>query len=216
LNEHYVASLSLKKGFRVKDFESIDELELAAGEKGACLRLANKYLVEKSALVDARDTFATALEEKTKFPFLMVTRTKKKADGTVETIEEVDETEVQYINRFRKAILAGKFEHISFPRNEDALEDALQLFADSLGVFAADAKRPERQPGRSRIPKWILERVTVIFNNGTQERWWEVMRKENIPINEPTGERVKDEVALAWAIKTRKERQDAEEAGRYA
>ncbi len=214
--EHYVASLGLKKGFRVKDYESATELDNAAGEKGKTLSLANKYLVEKVALVEGRDTFATKLNEATGFPFLVVTKTKKKTDGTVETTEEVDETEVQYVNRFRKAVMGGTFVAKGFPLTEEALEARLQDFADELGAFVADAKRAERLPGRSRLPKWILERVTVIFNNGTAHRWWEVMKSEGVPIDEMTGERARDEVALAWAIKERKDRQDAEEANRYA
>src|SRR6266487_5071322 len=214
--EHYVDSLGLKRGLRVKDYESTDELERAAGEKGACLRIANKYLVEKSSLVDGRDKFAEELEKKTKFGFLMKSVTKKRSDGTVEKVEEIDETEAQYVARFRKAVLSGDFTHQAFPKDEKGLEEALQTFADSLGAFPCDAKRPERQPGRSKIPKWILERVTVIFNNNTQARWWEIMAKENMPIDPLTGERTRDEVALAWAIKERKDRQDKEEQNRYA
>lgn len=214
--EHYVASLGLNKGLRVKDYESINELETAAGEEGACLRFANKYLTEKSALPAGRDKFAEELEKKTGFPMKMNVTEKKKSDGTIERVETPDWTEVQYIAQFRKAVLSGTFEHVAFPKEEKLLEDALQNFADSLGVFPADAKRPERKAGTSRFPGWIKERAKMIFDNGTHPRWWEIMKKEGVPIDELTGTREDDEIALCRAIKERHERSVAKEARQYA
>lgn len=213
---HYVPSLGLNKGLLVKDYESLDELEKAAGEEGACLRFANKYLIEKSALPTGRDKFAEELEKKTGFKMPVNKTTKKKPDGSVEEIETPALTEVQYIAAFRKAILSGTFEHVAFPKEEKLLEDALQNFADSLGAFPADAKRPERKPGLSRFPGWIKERAKLIFDNGTFPRWWEKMREEGIPIDELTNNREDDEVALCRAIKERHERSVAKEAKQYA
>lgn len=212
---HYIPSLGLNKGLLVKDYESIDELEKASGEKGSCLRFANKYLCEKSALPTGRDKFAEELEKKTGFPMKMDV-TESTVNGQVKRTETPAWTEVQYIANFRKAILSGTFEHISFPREEKLLEDALQTFADSLGAFAADAKRPERKPGTSRFPGWIKDRAKTIFDNGTHPRWWEIMKSESIPIDDLTGTREDDEIALCRAIKERHERSVAKEARQYA
>jgi hypothetical protein len=164
--------------------------------------------------VDFRDRFAEELEGATEFKMTVKTEVKKKADGTTETIETPAESEVQYVNRFRKAVLEGTFTHPRFPK--DSLEDALQSFADTLGAFQADAKRPERVAKPKTPPKWIMERVVTIFNNGTQARWWDVMAKESIKINPLTGDKEKDKISLAWAIRERENRRELEEAKQYA
>lgn len=213
--EHYVPSLGLLRGLRVRDFESITELETAANEKGACLRIANKYLVEKTSLVDGRDKVAEELEKLTGFP--MVVNKTVKADGSV--TETPGETEVQYLARFRKAVLAGDL--VNDPKvhprfNKDNLEEALQYFADSLGTFDADAKRQERGPRQVKIPKWITERVETIFQNGTTLRWWDIMQQEAIPIPPLNGDQTKDKLALALAIRERQARRELEESKKYA
>ncbi len=214
--EHYVASLSLNRGLRVLDYATVDELEAAAGEKGACLRFGNKYLVEKSALVVGRDKVVEELEKLTGFPMKMAVRVKKKPDGTEEKVETPDWSEAEYVNNFRRAILSGSFVHELFPADSKTLEEKLQSFVDSLGAFPCDAKRPERQRGTTRFPQWVKDRVKVIFDNGTQSRWWDVMAKENIAIEPLNGDRAKDEIALCRAIKERETRRELEEAKRYA
>lgn len=227
--EHYVASLGLLRGCRVKDYESVTELETAAQEPGCCLRFSNKYLAEKSSLVDFRDKFTEELEKRTKFPWPMKVVEKRRSDGSIEKVEEPALTEVQYINLFRKNVLNGSYrvDHQLMPlendqsangeiKDEKVLEEALQALADSLGPFVADAKRPERVAKEKRPGKIIMERVKVIFDNGTQSHWWNVMKKEEVPIGIQTGDRAKDELALAWAIKEREERKAKEEALKYA
>ncbi len=214
--EHYCPSLSLKRGLRVKDYESIDELENAANEKGACLRVANKYIVEKSALVTGRDTFATKLEEKTGFKMRVTVKEKKKTDGTTERIEEPSETEVQYVTRFRKAVLDGTFTHQAFPNEENALEEALQTFADSLGAFVASVKPPEPTSAKPKISKWIAERVAIILQNGTQEKWWSIMQNEGIPIEPLSEDKEKNALTLSLAIKEREARREMEESRKYS
>jgi hypothetical protein len=208
--EKRVPCLGLKLGVRVLDFATVEELENEAGERGAALRLANKYLVEKSALVDARDRIAEAVYEATAFP--MLTASKKKSDGTV--VEEVTETEVQYLARFRKAVLAGDIRVNGF--NKDTLEDDLQMLVDKLGAFKADAKRPERGPAKPKLGKWLTERATLIFQNGTQLRWWDIMAREQVPIGPLSGDKEKDIVTLALAIREREARREAEEQKKYA
>lgn len=213
--EHYVASLGLLRGARVRDYESTDEIDSAAGERGTALRFANKYLIEKGALVDFRDRFAVELEKQTGFKMLVKKETKTKADGSKEVVEAPGETEVQYINRFRKAVVNGEFSHPL--ATKDNLEDDLQRFADSLGPFTADAKKPERVAKPKAPPKWVVERVTTIFANGTQQRWWDIMTKEGVPI-EPydPADMDKNKASLAVAIRERQARREAEEAKQYA
>ena len=209
--EHYVSSLGLLRGLRVRDFESVTELETAAGEKGACLVLANQYLVEKTSLVNGRDKMANALEEKTGFAMIVIET--KKEDGSV--VETPGETQLKYISRFRKAVLSGEF--ISPFFNKDNLEESLQALADSLGTFDATAKRVDRVAGgKIKIPKWINERVETIFQNGTQLRWWDIMTKENVPIASLNGDQAKDKLALALAIRERETRRELEESKKYA
>jgi len=213
--EHYVSSLGLLRGLRVRDFESVDELETTAGEKGACLRIANKYLVEKTSLVDGRDKMAEELEKLTGFEMVMIKTTKD--NGTV--TETPGESEVQYVARFRKAVLAGELVNNPnvHPRfTKDNLEESLQSFANSLGAFDADAKRQERGPKQIKIPKWINERVETIFNNGTQLRWWDIMTREQVPIDKINGDQAKDKLALALAIRERESRRELEESRKYA
>jgi hypothetical protein len=215
--DHYVPSLGLLRGLRVRDYESLLELETAGlPEKDVALRFANKYLVEKSALPTGRDTFVEELIKLTGFPMKMEVTYKSKGNGEKTKVETPAWSEVQYMANFRKQILAGTFEHPRFPNDEKLLEEALQVFADSLGPFVCDAKRPERKPGTSKIAGWIKERVKIIFDNSTQARWWGTMIDESIPIEPLSGEREKDEVSLMLAIKEREARKEAKEAVKYA
>src|SRR5436190_15821892 len=116
--EHYVPSLGLLRGLRVRDYESTKELEDASGEVGTCLRFANKYLVEKSALPTGRDKFVEELIKLTGFAMLMTVTYKTKSNGEKEKVETPAWSEVQYTAQFRKAILSGTFEHSQFPKDE--------------------------------------------------------------------------------------------------
>lgn len=215
MKETYIDSLGLLKGARVGLFDTTAELDASAGRENAGLDYANKYLAEKGSLVDFRDAFGEKLVTLTGVAMLSRTVTKKYKDGTEEQVDEITETEREYVNRLRKMALAGEL--ADWPTTKDEVEAKLQAVADELGVFNVDASKPVRAEGsKSKQPgKLALQAAENIFKGG-QDRvgfWWQKLNDENIVLPALTGDAAVDTRNLARGIK---EREDRRKAAEYA
>lgn len=218
MHEEYIDSMGLNSGLRIGLFDSIEELDNAAGKTGATLAFANQTLGEKDGLVAGRKAFSKTLNERTSFPFVMGTREKQDPNDKTKkiTVEVRNETDKDYVDRFRDAILSGTFTHADFPADEAKLEAALQSLADSLGVFNVDPKAAVRV-GKAKLPsKNALAGADNIIKNNAQEIWVKKFTKEKIAFENfqavaadgATPEEVgavaeKNRLALAWAIQHR-------------
>ncbi len=171
MKTEYVDSLGLKSGFRVTGYSTVDEITKAAGKDDVIVDVINKYLRQKGALVDARDVFIEKLEKETGFK--PVTRVDKRTrDGKEESVTVWDETEGEYLGRFRSAILKAEFRHPKYPAEKDALENALQALADTCGdegttppAFVLDIRVPERVRKAKELPKWAQQAVESIYSD---------------------------------------------------
>ena len=154
----YVSSLGLPKGFKIREYESIDEILKDGGkelvdypEKGQKMErlavVANQLLHQKDGLVQGRTELACWVEYVAKFPWLTKQVTKKQ-DGKDVAVTEYLETEGKYIDRFITAVAEGK---ATFPglklagtnveQNEAAVLGAIQSLIDNpVPAVGADGK----------------------------------------------------------------------------
>lgn len=103
---YYAQSLDLPQGFRMRGYDEKDVLELVKDPK-QLVRVAdvlNNYCHQKGGLVNGRYDLTCMVEE---LKFAPVTKKVKKDDGTI--LDEWDETEKAFIERFVAAVAAGEF-----------------------------------------------------------------------------------------------------------
>lgn len=217
----YVSSLALLKGIRVEQYEPADIATAIKDPKnlGFVTDIVNKYLRQKSALVEGRDQLSTLIVEKLKFA-PKLDKVKKVVDGKEEIIESWAETEGELIARFRAAVRKGEFKVEGWPTDEAGFEAKLQELADQCGDtddqgkslytpprFKLDITVPERVKKDKNPPKYAVEAATNIIKNGSQAKWVATFKKESVAFEDFSvkGDDAGNLRRLAWAIKARED-----------
>jgi hypothetical protein len=255
MKEVRVDCVGLPLGLRCLAYETIEELDAAAGgkgnppKKGAALGYANELLIQKGALVEGRDALSTTVEALTKLAWKMKEVVVKR-DGKDEKKSVPDETDREYLNRFRAAVVSGEItvnegaitvEVLSpdgkvvtengKPKvavkgmatkldkpNKEAVDNWLQVVADILGPFAADACKPDRVPREKKLADmYVAAARRIVVENKSTKKWLKTFADEGIPVNlAPNADDAATINAIGWAIKEREDRVQKEKTAKYA
>lgn len=214
-----VSSSGLPEGFRVKEFETLAEITASAGSEDAAVGFINKYLRQKSALVEGRSQLSDKLETLGLLPRETKTVEKTtKDDKGVETKTNVTvyaETEGDYIDRFVETASKGTFTIPGVEVNGKAVLAYVQSIANTCGdedtadengflCFVLDAKKTERV-AKDKVPaKVYLTAAQKIIDNNNQDKWTKTFTKEKVTFISFTGTDAAANLRnLANAIKAR-------------
>lgn len=181
MHTQYIDSMGLPKGLQIGLYDSVEELDKAAGKSGTALEFANQHLGEKDGLVAGRKAFTKKLNEITGFAF--ITSEVERTNPTTkqkEKAQQRDESDNKYVARFRTAVEKGEYVNDLFPKDEVGLDNALQKIADDLGVFNTDPKAAVREGKAKTPPKGCLAAADNIIAKSSQPKWAATFRKEGI------------------------------------
>lgn len=164
-----VDSMGIEELFIYHEFDTADACDKAAGEAGACVRLANLYMRQKGVLVDGRKDLQEALQTLTGFKMLMTTETKKNDDGTTETIQVPAEKPGEWWSRFKKAALTGALKHPAINgASETAFDDSVRAIAHKLGPYVCDPKKAVREAKERKLADVWLNAAKQILARGAE------------------------------------------------
>lgn len=193
-----LTSLALPKGIPVAEYQTSDITAAVAKDPKVVERLtdiANLYLRQKDALVDARDWIWEAIKAKTKYD-KFETEEVKSSDGTVTKVEK--HPEAKNINKFVADMLTGTFKTdvIAITGTTDDTREAsiwavLQSWVDAASKTAynettkADGPLPTGQLSRwyndfvkaprvskpKEPAKWAAEIAQRVIANKSEAKW---------------------------------------------
>lgn len=193
----YVTSMDLPKGIPVEQYTSPEITAAVAKDPKVLDRLteiANLYLRQKDALVDARDWLWETIKKKTSY-LGFETEDVKAADGTITKVEKYPEQ--KNINKFVADLLTGTFKTdkvvitgTDSETREASVWSVLQSWIDAASKTETDDKGAEvplpagrlsrwyndftKAPrvGKAKVPaKWASEQALVIINNKSEAKW---------------------------------------------
>ena len=242
INKHEVrvSSIGLRDGFRINAYSDLGSiLNAVEGQENQIRDIVNSYCWQKGALVEARDQFTTDLEQITGFEYKTKQVEKKSVDGKASTTLTVpDETEKEYVIRFRKEVLADfvfkpakTLGSSSSTETEKAIADSMQTLIQTnpptdaatveqflqdvadLRLYECDAKHAERVAKEKKLPDYATLGAKNIITNSTQAKWINNFKKAGIQFADfQTDDEVANEKNLTLAIVAH---QQAESKNKY-
>lgn len=211
-------------------YDTVADVDKAAGKVGECLRLANVYMGQKGSLVEARSWLTDLVVEKSGFARKTKTEPTKDKAGTVTGTKTVDdETEGEYLKRFVAAthkVRAFKVGEVEIPTatlsDPKAATGWLQSLINAHGPFNNDAAHPERTGKAKTPPDYALKAARQVLNPAksaedlakAHAHWTAEFTKRGIsfqPFN--TADHEANVTAFAWAANEREEQRKAEKMG---
>lgn len=223
---------------KVGYYDTIEELDKAAGKTGEALRLSNLYMGQKGALVEARSWLFDEVKKATGFledqSKNKTVETKDKAGKVTGTKVVNSETEGQYLKRLIASfssvtakdhtIKVGDKDHVikGHATFTDAahLQKWVQSLLDAHGAFNNDASAPEKKSGPKTPPDYALKAADKVLLGKSPEvleatiaKWKADFTKRGITFAAfDTADLAANKVAFAWAAHAREEQRKIESA----
>jgi hypothetical protein len=141
----------------MKFYESVEEADLAAGKKGACLEECNLNLAYRGTYADARSLIVSIVQDWSQVPFTMVDTGEKDAAGKPILERDPKDTDAKYVKR---VFALGK---LSFDEVQAEVTRMARghKYKDAAGneieepALAVDIKATERKGGPKKLAqKW--------------------------------------------------------------
>lgn len=215
MHESFVDSMGVENLFKYAEFNTAADLDMVAGETGACVRLANLYMRQKGVLVSGRDDLQTALEAITGFKQLTTTE-KKVVDGEETVITVPAEKPAEWWSRFKKAALTNTLKQtsgVAYVSGEDnevlataktekdrkitgkidgtseaAFEDSIRAISYQLGPYLCDPRKAVREAKEKKLAQtWLDAAKQIIAKGPARVAFWKgVFTKGDVNVPTPT------------------------------